>query len=49
MNLGATDKVKPLIEAVRQMIEEEIVPLENEYFNEVGYVEHQATKRFKPQ
>jgi len=36
MNLGATDKVKPLIEAVRQMIEEEIVPLENEYFNEVG-------------
>ena len=28
MNLGATDKVKPLIEAVKQMIEEEIVPLE---------------------
>ena len=36
MNLGATDKVKPLIEAVRKMIEEEIVPLENDYFSEVG-------------
>ena len=36
MNLGATDKVKPLIEAVRKMIEEEIAPLENDYFSEVG-------------
>ena len=36
MNLGATDKVKPLIEAVRKMIEEEIVHLENDYFSEVG-------------
>ena len=36
MDLGITSKVKPLIEAVKLMIEEEILPLESEYFKEVG-------------
>ena len=36
MDLGITSKVKPLIEAVKLMIEEEILPLESEYFEEVG-------------
>ncbi len=36
MNLGATEKVKPLIKAVREMIEGEVIPVENDYFNEVG-------------
>ena len=36
MDLGITSKVKPLIEAVKSMIEEEILPLESEYFKEVG-------------
>ena len=36
MDLGITPKVKPLIEAVRIMIEEDIRPQENYYFDEVG-------------
>ena len=36
MDLGITSKVKPLIDAVKLMIEEEILPLESEYFEEVG-------------
>ena len=36
MDLGITPKVKPLIEAVRKMIEEDIKPQEDYYFDEVG-------------
>ncbi len=36
MDLGITPKVKPLIEAVRKMIEEDIRPQEDCYFDEVG-------------
>ena len=36
MDLGTTPKVKPLIAAVRKMIEEDIGPQESDYFNEVG-------------
>ncbi|WP_346897416.1 acyl-CoA dehydrogenase family protein [uncultured Roseibium sp.] len=36
MDLGVTERVKPLIEAVRKMIEEDIAPLDAEYHAEVG-------------
>ena len=36
MDLGMTPKVKPLVEKVRQMVREEIMPLEHEYEAEVG-------------
>jgi len=36
MDLGVTERVRPLIEAVRRMIEEEIAPLDAEYHAEVG-------------
>ena len=36
MDLGATDKVRPLIAAVRAMVRDEIMPLEEEYHAEVG-------------
>ncbi|SIS83223.1 acyl-CoA dehydrogenase [Roseivivax lentus] len=36
MDLGITDKVRPLIAAVRQMVEEEIAPLDAEFHAEVG-------------
>jgi acyl-CoA dehydrogenase len=36
MDLGITDKVAPLIEAVRDMIQNEIEPLSREYHEEVG-------------
>ena len=36
MDLGITPKVKPLVEKVRAMIREEIMPLEHEYEAEVG-------------
>ena len=36
MDLGITDKVKPLREKVRKMIREEIMPLDEEYHAEVG-------------
>ncbi|MBD1546335.1 acyl-CoA dehydrogenase family protein [Roseibium aggregatum] len=36
MDLGVTERVKPLIEAVRRMIEEDIAPLDAEYHAEVG-------------
>ena len=36
MELGVSDKVRPLIAAVRKMVDEEIAPLEAEYRAEVG-------------
>ena len=36
MNLGATDKVRPLVAAVRRMVRDEIMPLEGEYQAGVG-------------
>jgi len=36
MDLGVTKKVEPLIQKVRHMIRNEIMPLEEEYFSEVG-------------
>jgi acyl-CoA dehydrogenase len=36
MDLGMTPKVKPLVEKVRAMVREEIMPLEHEYEAEVG-------------
>ncbi|QFS81496.1 (R)-benzylsuccinyl-CoA dehydrogenase [Roseivivax sp. THAF40] len=36
MDLGITEKVRPLIAAVRQMVEEEIAPLDAEFHAEVG-------------
>ena len=44
MDLGATDKVRPLIAAVRAMVRDEIMPLEEEYEAEVG----REGDRFKP-
>ena len=36
MDLGVTERVKPLIEQVRRMIEDEIAPLDAEFHAEVG-------------
>ncbi|MEZ5808825.1 MAG: acyl-CoA dehydrogenase family protein [Zhengella sp.] len=36
MNLGMSEKVKPLHEAVRRMVQEEVLPLEEEYLAEVA-------------
>ncbi len=36
MDLGVTDKVRPLIAAVRAMVRDEIIPVEHEYESEVG-------------
>ncbi len=36
MDLGMTPKVKPLVEKVRAMVRDEIVPLEEEYEAEIG-------------
>ena len=36
MDLGVSDKVKPLITAVRNMVENEIAPLYDEYHGEIG-------------
>ncbi|PHR93201.1 MAG: acyl-CoA dehydrogenase [Robiginitomaculum sp.] len=36
MDLGISEKVKPLIAQVRQMVREEIIPLDEEYHAEVG-------------
>ncbi len=44
MDLGQTDKVRPLIAAVRAMVRDEIMPLEEEYHAEVG----RDGDRFKP-
>src|SRR5208337_5204729 len=44
VDLGVTDKVRPLIAAVRAMVRDEIMPLEEEYEAEVG----RDGDRFKP-
>ena len=44
MDLGVTDKVRPLIAAVRAMVRDEIMPVEEEYEAEVG----RGGDRFKP-
>ena len=36
MDLGVTEKVRPLIAAVRAMVRDEIIPLEHEYEAEIG-------------
>jgi len=36
MDLGMSERVKPLVEKVRQMVQEEILPLDTEYHHEVG-------------
>ena len=45
MDLGITDRVRPLIEAVRTMIEDEIEPLDAEYQAEIG--KHPSGDRFQ--
>ena len=45
MDLGMTERVKPLIEQVRRMIEDEIAPLDAEFHAEVG--QHPTGDRFK--
>ena len=40
MDLGVTKKVRPLIEAVREMVNDEIVPLEAEFYQEVENAEN---------
>jgi acyl-CoA dehydrogenase len=44
MDLGITEKVRPLIGAVRAMVRDEIMPVEDEYHAEVG----RDGDRFKP-
>src|SRR4051794_13151984 len=36
MDLGVTEKVRPLISAVREMVRDEVIPVEHEYEAEVG-------------
>ncbi|WP_299483524.1 acyl-CoA dehydrogenase family protein [uncultured Roseibium sp.] len=45
MDLGITDRVKPLIEQVRQMVETEIAPLDAEFHHQVG--RHPSGDRFQ--
>ena len=40
MDLGVTKKVRPLIEAVRDMVNDEIVSLEAEFYQEVENAEN---------
>jgi acyl-CoA dehydrogenase len=44
MDLGVTEKVKPLIAAVRAMVRDDVMPLEEEYESEIG----KNGDRFKP-
>ena len=44
MDLGMTEKVRPLIGAVRAMVRDEVIPIEDEYEAEVG----RNGDRFKP-
>ncbi len=44
MDLGMTDRVRPLVEAVRRMVRDEIAPLDAEYHAEVG--KHPSGDRF---
>lgn len=45
MDLGVSDKVRPLIDKVREMVETEIAPLDAEYDTEVG--KHPSGDRFQ--
>ena len=45
MDLGLTDRVRPLVEAVRRMVEDEIAPLDAEFHAEVG--KHPSGDRFQ--
>ena len=36
MDLGMSDRVKPLVEQVRDMVRNDIIPLEGEYDAEIG-------------
>ena len=45
MDLGITKKVAPLIEAVREMVNNEIEPLDVEFHSEVG--KHPSGNRFQ--
>jgi len=45
MDLGITDRVRPLIEAVRAMVRDEIEPLDAEYQSEIG--KHPSGDRFQ--
>jgi acyl-CoA dehydrogenase len=44
VNLGMTDKVRPLVAAVRAMVRDEVTPIEEEYEAEVG----RGGDRFQP-
>ncbi|HXW20381.1 MAG TPA: acyl-CoA dehydrogenase family protein [Roseiarcus sp.] len=44
MNLGMTERVRPLVAAVRAMVRDDIMPIEEEYEEEVG----RSGDRFKP-
>src|ERR1700688_2383689 len=44
MDLGATDKVRPLVSAVRATVRDQIMPIEEEYHAEIG----REGDRFKP-
>lgn len=44
MDLGVTDRVRPLIEQVRNMVDTEIAPLDAEYHSEIG--RHPSGDRF---
>lgn len=44
MDLGVSDRVKPLVEAVRRMVRDDIAPLDMEYHAEVG--KHPSGDRF---
>ena len=44
MDLGMTDRVRPLVEAVRRMVRDEIAPLDAEYHAQVG--RHPSGDRF---
>jgi len=45
MDLGMSERVRPLIDKVRRMIEEEIAPLDHEFHQEVG--RHPSGDRFQ--
>ena len=45
MDLGVTERVRPLIEQVRRMVETEIAPLDTEYHEEIG--RHPSGDRFR--
>ncbi|MGB0498820.1 MAG: acyl-CoA dehydrogenase family protein [Rubricella sp.] len=45
MDLGLTDRVRPLVEQVRRMVEDEIAPLDAEFHAEVG--KHPSGDRFR--